>query len=213
GVYRSRATRNIWMLDELGVDFELVPVIQSFRLSDPHAADAPTNTRTPSFVAVNSNARIPAIEDDGLVLNESLAINLYLARKHGGPLSAQSLSEDGQMLSWTAWTLTELEPIAIQIFYHRVMKPEGERDANVAAQAIADLQQPFAVLNAALATSDYIVGDRFTVVDINVAECARYAQAAPELFEAHPNVDAWIKRCQARPAFVEMMKKREAEPA
>ena len=86
GVYRSRASRNIWLANEIGLAFRHVPVIQSYRLPDPAAADAPLNTASPAFLAVNPNGLIPSIDDDGLVLHESLAINLYLARKYGGAL-------------------------------------------------------------------------------------------------------------------------------
>ncbi|RVK86549.1 glutathione S-transferase, partial [Sinorhizobium meliloti] len=85
GVYRSRASRNYWMAGELGLPFRSVPVVQARRVADPLAADAPLNTKSPGFLAINPMGLIPAIEDDGLVLTESLANNLYLARKHGGP--------------------------------------------------------------------------------------------------------------------------------
>jgi glutathione S-transferase len=89
----------------------------------------------------------------------------------------------------------------------------AERDPKIADAAIAALRGPFAVLDKALAKTGYLVGGRFTVADINVAECARYAQAAPELFEAAPNVKKWLAACQARPAYKAMMAKRDAEPA
>jgi glutathione S-transferase len=213
GLYRSRATRNIWLCDELGVPFELVPVIQANRLGTAGAAAVPLNTKSPEFLKVNPNGHIPSIDDDGLVLHESLAINLYLAKKHGGPLAPANIAEDGLMTTWTAWVLTEVEPQAIQILYHRVAKPVGERDPKVADAAVAALKAPFAVLDKALAGSGYVVGGRFTVADINLAECVRYAQAAPDLFEANPNVKAWLAKVQARPAFKAMMAKRELEPA
>jgi len=69
------------------------------------------------------------------------------------------------------------------------------------------------VLNDALVASGYLVGGRFTVADINVAEVMRYAMPAPELFDAAPRVKTWLAACHARPAFKAMMGKREAEPA
>ncbi|MBN9267381.1 MAG: glutathione S-transferase [Alphaproteobacteria bacterium 64-6] len=213
GLYRSRATRNIWLCDELGVPYELVPVIQANRLGTPGAAGISLNTKSPEFLKLNPNGHIPSIDDGGLVLHESLGINLYLAKKHGGPLAPASLAEDGQMTTWTAWALTEIEPQSIQVLYHRVAKPVAERDPKIADAAVEALKAPFAVLDKALAATGYVVGGRFTVADINLAECVRYAMAAPELFEANPNVKAWLAKVQARPAFKAMMAKRELEPA
>ncbi|MFM9938151.1 MAG: glutathione S-transferase family protein [Hyphomicrobiaceae bacterium] len=213
GCYRSRASRNIWLMNELGKPFEIVPVIQGYRLADPLAAGTPLNTRSPAFLKINPNGHIPSVDDDGLILHESLAINLYLAKKHDGPLAPANVAEDGQMAMWTAWVLTEVETHALNILYHRVARPPAERDEKVAVAAIAELRKPFAVLDSALAKTGHLVGNRFTVADINVAECVRYAMPATELFEAAPHVKKWLAACHARPAFKDMMAKREAEPA
>ncbi|MGL5116386.1 MAG: glutathione S-transferase family protein [Beijerinckiaceae bacterium] len=214
GVGRSRASRNIWLANELGIAFEHVPVIQAYRLPDPDAADAPFHTASPAFRAVNPNGLIPTMDDAGLILNESLAINLYLAKKHGGPLAPANVAEDGQMTMWALWAVTEVEPHSINVLYNLIGKPEAERDAKVAAAAIAALQRPFDVLEAHLAASGgHVVGSRFTVADINTAEIFRYAQAAPELFASRPHVKRWIEACQARPAYQAMMAVRNAEPA
>lgn len=212
GLYRSRATRNIWLCDELGVPFELVQVIQADRLSSPAAKGIAINTRSPEFLKINPNGHIPSIDDGGLILHESLGINLYLAKKHGGPLAPANLAEDGLMSTWTAWALTEVEPRSILVLYHRVSKPADQRDPKIADAAVEALKAPFAVLNKALADTGYVVGGRFTVADINIAECVRYAMAAPELFEANPNVKAWLVKVQSRPAFKAMMAKRDLEP-
>lgn len=213
GVYRSRASRNIWLANELGLTFKHVPVIQHYRLPDPTAPGAPLNTRSPAFLKVNPNGHIPSIEDGGLVLHESLAINLYLAKKHGGPLGPANVAEDGEMSMWTLWAATEVEPHAINILYHRVGNPSGTKDPAVADAAVTALRGPFAVLDRTLAKTGYVMGGRFTVADINVAEIVRYAQPAPELFEAAPNVKKWLAACQARPAFKTMWAARDKEPA
>ena len=79
--------------------------------------------------------------------------------------------------------------------------------------AAVEQRPPFAVLDAALAKDGHLVGGRFTVADVNVAEVIRYAQAAPELFETAPRVKSWLAACQARPAFRKMWAEREKEPA
>jgi len=212
GVYRSRASRNIWLANELGIPFKLVPVMQLYRLT-PEAAKTTLHTKSPEFLKVNPNGHISAVDDDGLVLSESQAINLYLAKKHGGPLAPANATEDAQMTMWALWAAIEVEPHAIQILYHRVGNKPEERDPKIAAASSEALRAPFAVLDKQLAASGYIVGGRFTVADINTAEIVRYASPAPELFEAAPRVKAWLAACQARPAFKTMWATREKEPA
>ncbi len=150
GLYRSRATRNIWLCDELGVPFELVPVVQADRAGAAKAA-FPLTTRSPEFLKINPNGHIPSIDDDGLILHESLGINLYLAKKHGGTLGPANIAEDGLMSTWTAWALTEVEPRSILVLYHRVAKPVEQRDPKIADAAVEALKAPFAVLDKALA--------------------------------------------------------------
>lgn len=212
GVYRSRASRNLWLAGELGIPFGHVPVIQEYR---KNAAADPSwlSTRSAEFMKINPNGHIPSIDDDGVILHESLAINLYLAKKHGGPLAPKDAREDGEMTMWALWAVNEVEPHALNAMYARLGSPTMPKDENVAQAAIAALKAPFAVLDAALASTGYLVGGRFTVADLNTAEIVRYAQAAPELFETAPNVQRWIKACQSRPAFKEMWAKRDQEPA
>jgi glutathione S-transferase len=213
GVYRSRASRAIWLAHEMGLPFKHVPVIQAYRLSDPTAPDAALNTRSPAFLGVNPNGHIPSIDDDGLVLHESLAINLYLAKRYGGALGPADLAEDGKMGMWALWAATEVEPHSIQVLYHRAAYPPGERRSDVAQAAVDALRAPLAVLDCELTGSNFLVGGRFTVADINVGEVVRYAMAAPELFVSTPAIRRWLETCHARPAYKTMMAARELEPA
>jgi glutathione S-transferase len=214
GCYRSRATRNIWLANELGLAFKHVPVIQAYRLPDPQASDAPVHTRSPDFLAVNPNGHIPSIDDDGFVLHESLAINLYLARKHGGPVAPKDVQEEGLAAMWALWAATECETHALNLTYHLAAYPPEKRDAAIVAEALEALPAPFAVLDRALAEGNgYVMGGRFTVADINVAEIIRYAKPATQLFEAAPHVKAWLGNLHQRPAFQAIWAAREAEPA
>ena len=213
GVLRSRATRTVWLAMELGIPFTQVPVIQAHLVPNPDAPGARLNTRSAEFLAINPNGRIPAIDDDGFRLHESLAINLYLARKHGGPLAPANAQEAAQAEMWALWAAIECEPFAINVQRHRSSLPPDKRDPVVAEQAIDALRKPFAVLDRALARDGFVMGGRFTVADINVSEIVRYAEAAAEPFAAAPNVRAWLAACHARPAWKEMMRRREAEQA
>ncbi|AHK43711.1 MULTISPECIES: glutathione S-transferase family protein [Ensifer] len=212
GVYRSRASRNYWMAGELGIPFKSVPVKQAYRLADPLADDAPVNTKSAEFLAVNPMGLIPAIDDDGLVLTESLANNLYLARKYGGPLAPIDVREEGLIGNWTMWAATEVEPHAVRIIltYDAGTENTDEGKAKVSA-AVTALGKAFAYLESHLDGRDHIVGDRFTVADLNLAEVFRYAMSQTELFDGHPKVKAWLARCQSRPAFKAMMEVRSKE--
>lgn len=212
GVYRSRASRNYWMARELGIEFESVPVIQARALAAPLAPDARLNTQSAEFRKINPNGLIPCIEDDGLVLWESIAINVYLARKHRGPLAAQSLAEEGLVEMWSFWAVNEIEQDAVKIVRTH---DDGQQDTpggrDVIAVATRLLKRPFALLDAHLESQDYLVGNRFTVADLNVAEICRYAMSETALTEANPHVVAWYARCHDRPAFRDMWAARSAE--
>ena len=214
GCYRSRASRNIWLANELGLSFTHVPVIQVYRLADPDAAGAPIHTRSPEFLKVNPNAQIPAIDDDGFKLSESLAINVYLARRHGGPLSPRDAQEEGLAVMWSLWAATGCESHTLNIQYHLASYPPEKRNPELVTAARAALKAPFSVLDKALADGGgYVMGGRFTVADINVAEIIRYAKPATDLFDAAPHVKAWLDACHARPAFQAMWQARDAEAA
>lgn len=213
GVYRSRASRNYWLLNEMAVPFASVPVIQTYRLPDPVPADAPIHTRSEAFLKINPHGQIPAMTDGALLLTESLAINLYLAKAYGRELGPKDVAEDGLMTSWSMWAATGCEPHTIEILYNRIGKPPAERDAAKADAAEAAMIPHFAVLDAALAKTGWLVGGRFTVADINVAEIFRYALPASDLFARAPHVKAWIERCHAHKGYKDMMAARELEPA
>lgn len=214
GVARSRAARLFWAAFELGLSFEHVPVIQARRLADPAAPGAPFNTRSPEFLAINPAGQIPAVELDGEILTESLAVPYILARRTGGPLAPIDTGEEARMLNWILWAATQIEPHAVVVILHGVDLPEDQRDAGLYAAAVGSLQPRFSELNTALARAGgWLVGGRFTIADLIVAEALRYAQPEPSLFVAVPAVVDWIQRCQSRPAHLRMQAMRAAEPA
>ncbi|MCE6951719.1 glutathione S-transferase family protein [Cereibacter sphaeroides] len=213
GVYRSRASRPLWLLAELGLTFDHVPVIQASRLERSDAADAPLNTASPAYLEVNPLGQIPCMEDDGLILTESLAITLHIARQHGGGIGPASEAEDAQMVNWALFAATSIEPPALEIQLIQRAGGEASAEGQAAISIAAErLRRPFDRLERHLATQDWLVGSRFTVADLNTAEVVRYAQGHAPLLEARPALADWLGRCQSRPAFREMMQHRLAEP-
>lgn len=190
GVPRSRAIRNLWMAHELGLEYRLVEVVPG--------ADG---SRKPEFLAINPNGHVPFIEDDGLVLWESMAINLHLARKHGGGLAPATLAEDSLAVMWTVWAATELEPPATQAMMHSFMLPEPDRVPGIRDSALAQVEGPLLVLEQVLSSGGgYVLGGRFTVADVNLACCVFYLRMNPEVLLDKPAVREWYAAAMARPA-------------
>lgn len=214
GVYRSRASRPLWLLAELSLPFTHVPVIQAYRLADAKSADAPFNTASADFVQINPQAQIPAFEEDGLILTESLAITLHIARKYGGVLGPQSPAETALMEQWALFAATAVESPALEILYIQTDGGDKTAEGQAAIALNAEkLRRPLARLNTHFADQDWTVGNRFTVADINTAECIRYCMGHPTLLAEFPRVQDWLARCQSRPAFQAMWAQRLQEPA
>src|SRR5712692_7777385 len=159
GIARTRAFRALWITKELGLDYEHVPI-------EIGAAGA----RKSEYLAINPNGRLPAIEDDGFVLFESLAITLYLAKKHSnGRLYPGTLEGEAKAWQWSLWAVNEVDRGVNIWSLHAIRLPPEERDAGKRAEALKVLEAPFRVLDGALAGRNYLIGDDFTVADLNVA--------------------------------------------
>jgi glutathione S-transferase len=131
------------------------------------------STRRPEFLAINPNGRVPVLDDDGFIVYESMAINLYLARKHGGPLAPATLQEEAHATQWSFWVVTEVEKPLLFASANRALFAPEQRDEEQAQMALTKLDRPFKVPDAHLAQRDWLLGEgdrsRFTVADINVA--------------------------------------------
>lgn len=213
GVTRSRASRIIWLCHEIGLPFTQVPVIQAYRLDDPLAADAPLNTRSAKFLKLSPAGAIPVLEDGDLVLSESMACTLHLAREHGQPFGSANAHEDALMSQWSFYAATAIEPDALTLlFLHGDDKSPSEADRKAVATAVERLHRPLQVVEDHIAANGHMVSRRFTVADINMAEVLRYAQGHRELMKTYPATLAWLNDCQSRPAFQKMWAARLAEP-
>jgi glutathione S-transferase len=202
GIAASRAVRPLWAAAELGLSFEHVET--------PYQGGA---TRTPDFLALNPNGRIPVLVDhrpEGeVVVWESMACALYLARHHGkgdgSDLAPATPREDAQALRWSFWSVTEVEKDALTVLMHRVAMPPGQRKPDLAEAAEKRLHVPLRVLEQHLAQQSaqglpFLAAGRFTVADLCVASVLGWARPARALMEAFPTTRAWLERCLERPA-------------
>jgi glutathione S-transferase len=194
GIARSRAARILWMAKELGLDYEHVPVELN-------------RTREPDFLAINPNGHIPAIDDNGFVVWESMAINLYLAKKYGsgaGGLYPSTVEDEARAWQWSFWGMTEIERPLLTALFNRAILAEDKRDRAAADAAEQQLAPPLKVLDGAVAKTGYLVGDRFTVADLNVAGILAWARPANIDLSPVPRAAAWLRSCAERPAAREV---------
>ena len=195
GMAASRTFRVLWAAQELGVSYDLVP----YRFDGPEVKAAP-------YRAINPNGAIPAIVDDGFALWESLAINLYLARK-AGKLWPANLQGEALMYQWTMFAATEIEPLIGQWFYHTLFLAPEKRKPELVEDAAARLPAKFEVLEGALTKSPWLAGPEFTIADLNVA--AVMFRAPKFGIDRWPHLKDWHARCTSRPAALEALKLRE----
>lgn len=188
GVARTRAFRALWMAQELGLDYEHLPI----EIGEAGA-------RAPEFLALNPNGRLPFIVDDAFVLFESLAITLYLAKKHSyGRLYPDTLEDEARAWQWSFWAISEVDRGVNIWSLHAMRLPPGERDAQKRDEALAVVAAPFRVLDAAVATQPYLLDQDFTVADLNVA--AVISRAVDMDLAAVPHLKVWLDCCLDRPA-------------
>lgn len=123
-----------------------------------------------AFLALNPNGSVPVIDGGGLVLFQSLTINLHLARSRPeGGLWADNEADVSYLLQWTLWAAAEAEPLALQWLQHTQFLAPDQRRPRLAELALVQLRCRLAVLDQWLSAQPYLLGQCFTVADLNVA--------------------------------------------
>ena len=185
---RSRWVRPLWMLREIGAQFDAVEVDRPGGQLD-----------SATFRALNPLGKIPVLVDDGRPLFESGAILLYLGDKFpaAGLLPRAGTFERGVHDQWMFTTATEFEQPLWRL--HRQVV-HGEGDASVAALARRDFARAAAPFEAAVGRGPYMTGSRFAAVDIMLVHLLTWGVAQPLLAD-WPALAAYRDRCTAREAF------------
>lgn len=189
GISASRAFRSIWAIEEMGIDYEHVPT--SFR------GDA----QSEEYLAVNPNGRIPALVDGDLKLFESMAINLYLAKKYAPQLVPGGLEGEAQTFQWSVWGISEIEPLQMQIVVQKFFTPDDKKDPAVVARAERGLDRPLKVLDAHLAEQDYLLGSEFSLADLSLAGVMDLLNMVEFDTSPWPNVQRWRQACYSRDSY------------
>jgi glutathione S-transferase len=178
------------MLEEMGAPYKLIE--KNTRAEDLQTAE---------YLRLNPNARIPTLVDENVVLWESMAINLYLAQKYQGPMHCTKSEVVGLATQWSFWAVLEMEALLLELLQHRVLLPEFVRDPSNAERDELLLKRPLRVLNGSLAGHEFLVGENFTVADLNVASILAWGKMSRLDLSTHPEVTRWLDKCLSRPAY------------
>ena len=176
-------------LEEMGLPYELVPV--DTRKGDQH---------TPQFLAINPNAKVPAIVDGDATVFDSNAILLYLAEKTGKFLPGKSDKERGELLSWLMFVASGIGPYSGQAVHFRNYAP-GPNDYAVNRYTF-EAQRHWGILEARLAKRKWMLGDSYTIVDMAVWGWSRLIPVVlgPEAPKQYPHLQRHLGEISARPA-------------
>ena len=188
GTSKSRSARSLWAIEELGVKYEHVPV---------EVAQA----KSPEHLKRNPAGHIPVLNDDGHFFSESMAINLYLAEKYGkAPFWPASPVSHGDCYKWSFFGMTEIEPHLMTILRNRLFLPADQRDEKAIQNASDSLKAPLKVLDDQLKDRPYLLGNDFTIADLNVAAVLSFAMLAKVDLTQTPATQTWLEKCLGRDA-------------
>ncbi|MFZ3035298.1 MAG: glutathione S-transferase family protein [Parvibaculum sp.] len=194
-VYHAANTRSIrvlWLLEELDVPYEKEMV-----------EFTPANLQSPAYLAIHPLGKVPAIDDDGLVLTESGAIVQYLLAKHSGSHLTPDMGTPayGKYLQWLHFAEATMMPPIGQIVQHTFRKAKEDRVQSVIDDAKETLDKYMAFLDRELADRTFICGDQFTAADIMLGYDLNLCKIIRFSLDPYPNVSAYFGRLTARPAF------------
>ncbi len=189
GSARSRTMRVLWAAAELGLTYDHVP----YEHDDPALKQA-------DYLRLNPAGTIPAIDDNGVIVTESLAIILYLTKTYGrgGPQALYPTDPAGEaaIWRWALWAQGHLEP------WVQRDPPALALRADAGAQVQALLTPALAYLNETLHHRPWLLGPYFTTADLTVASVLSPSRTADLDLRELDQLSAWLDRCQGRPAAV-----------
>jgi glutathione S-transferase len=191
---QSSASGARWALEELGLSYEYVKLDGAKR-----------EHRTPEYLAINPNGKVPTLVDGAQAYFESLAILLHLAERYGRERGLWPTDEAprADALSFAVWGTAELRLYMMQYVYHGLDSPVSytpkDRSQAAAEYNGSEYRRVLDVLEARLAGRDFVLG-AFSLSDIPAASALLFGKSLGATLEGRRNVEAWLERCRTRPA-------------
>lgn len=190
GAPQSSAGRCYMMLEECGLKYERIAL--NMQAKEHKSAD---------YMKLNPNGKVPTIIDGDLVLWESLAINNYLAEKYKPELLGKTVEDRAHVMKWSVWAAVELQPPLVDILIQTFFVPEAQRDQALINRAKSTYPKFLDVLEQHLSNRKFLVGNEFTLADLNVASVASIPLSLKFDMSAYKNIMSWLQQVQSRPAF------------
>ena len=183
----SRSQRVLWLLEELGVPYDI----------RHYQRNASTRLAPPELQAVHPLGKSPVIEADGMTLIESGAIVDYLIRHHGADkLQPAPNTRDFEIYQqWLHYAEgSAMLPLLLKLYVSRL----GEAGAPLAPRINSEIANHLGYVDRSLQGREWLVGDKLSGADVQMSFVG---EAARGLRASYPNIDAWVKRFQQRPAY------------
>ncbi len=149
--------------------------------------------KTPEYLAINRNGKIPALTDGDLRMWESNAIACYLSQKMGSDLWPSDARQI-EVLRWLFWDIGHFSRHAGMLVFQKVIKPKfgmGSPNAGAVEEATGFFKHFAGVLNSHLKGKSHIVGDRLSVADFSIATFLPHAEAAQLPLDSYPEIARW----------------------
>ncbi len=193
GSPKTRAFRVLWMLEELGVDYEVDPA----------------SPQSDAMRAVNPSGKVPALLADGEVIIDSVAICQFLADRHGKFTYAAGSIQRGLQDSWTHFALDDVDSVLWFNAKNTFVLPEELRSEKAQEACRYEFDKSMKVLEERLGDKTYVMGDDFTVPDLLLGHCAGWAVNGAGWTIAPKTVADYVKRVRSRPACIKALELRE----
>lgn len=184
----SSAGRTHVMLEETGAPYEYHRV----NLRDP--------AQKAAYKDVNPSGKVPFLIDGDLRIPESVAINFYLAEKYAPQLWATTPEDRARIYAWSLWAITNLQAESLRVLHHTMFVPVEKRSAYEVDEGKKNVQRYLDELEAHLPASGFLVDNRYTVADLNVASVINLAGALGA-GTLGARVKVWLDSVKARPAW------------
>jgi glutathione S-transferase len=172
--------------------------------------------KTPAFLAINPNGKVPAFSDGDFKLWEANAIMCYLAQKAGSDLWPRDERGQIELMRWLTWNSEHFTRHASELYFQYIIKAKfsiGEPDAAAIKEATGFFKRYAGVLNDHLRDRKYVLGDTLTVADFAIGITLPYAERAKIPVAEFPEIERWHARLNELPAWREPFPKAEAVAA